>query len=499
MTESDSCLRRLAARWARAHRARAIIKVGAFALAGALLAIAVAGRVNAQIGPFQTTVAARPSLASETTVVLAPLGSIRLDTHDWPLTLQLRVDELGLDEARRIAGDPGLIEEELGDQVADDVASAILRLALWSALLAAAGGAIGALVARVDWRAAIGGTAAGAVLVLATGAGTALTFDTDAVSEPRYTGLLTLAPQAVGEVEEVIERFGEYRAQLSELVANVVTLYLAAEGLPTFDPADSTLRVLHVADLHLNPQAFDLMHQLVDRFDVSAIVDSGDITDWGTEPEAQFVAEIAGFDVPYVWVRGNHDSQGTQEAVAEQPNAVVLDDEAATVAGLRFWGIGDPRYTPDQTEQGPGDDHRDHADAFAPIVARQLDAAQPPPVDVAVVHDPRIAVDLGGQVPLVLAGHRHDTQEHRLGEDDETILLVEGSTGGAGLRGLQADEPQPLTASILYFHPETNRLLAYDRIALRGLGETGATIERHIIPVEDRDDNDTDENGDNDR
>src|SRR5690606_34340749 len=62
-----------------------------------------------------------------------------------------------------------------------------------------------------------------------------------------------------------------------------------------------------------------------------------------------------------------------------------------------------------------------------------------------------------------------------------TILLVEGSTGGAGLRGLQGAEPEPLAASILYFDAGTRHLVAYDRLTVKGLGETGATIQRHIV------------------
>ena len=130
-----------------------------------------------------------------------------------------------------------------------------------------------------------------------------------------------------------------------------------------------------------------------------------------------------------------------------------------------------------------------------------------------------MAAELGGLVPLVLAGHGHqprvDTIEPFTGEEadagdgdedgttttteattttvegeapEETLLLVEGSTGGGGLRALQGDEPLPLTASVLYFDPSTHQLLAYDRVRVSGLGGTGATIDRHIIgetPAED--------------
>jgi predicted MPP superfamily phosphohydrolase len=468
-------------RWGRRGR------IALFALAGAVLALALVGRVKAEIGPFDATVSARPSLASRTTVRLAPLGTIVLDTHDWPLALDLRADQIGLTEAKQIANHPEEVDR-LGDDVADDVHDALVRLAVRCTVVAVLGGLLGALAARASWRSGLAGATAGIVLVAAVGGGTAATFDANAVAEPRYTGLLTAAPAAVGDVKSIIERYGEYRAQLSELVGNVVTLYLAAEDLPTFEPSDDTIRVLHVSDVHLNPQAFDLMEQLIDQFGIDVIVDTGDLTDWGTEPEGRLVDEIGRLELPYVYVRGNHDSRRTQRAVADQPNAVVLDGDAKTVAGLRFWGIGDPRYTPNKDQPSGTDHEREAAAAFAPTVAAKLNrdelGTDQPDIDVALIHDARAGADLGGLVPLVLAGHTHKVGDARLGDDDETLVLTEGSTGGAGLRGLQGDEPHPLTASVLYFDPETKELIAYDQISVKGFGETGATIERHVIGAE---------------
>ena len=215
---------------------------------------------------------------------------------------------------------------------------------------------------------------------------------------------------------------------------------------------------------------------------MEAIVDTGDLTDWGTGTEELIVEEIGDLDVPYVYVRGNHDSTAIQRAVAQQPNAVVLDGDAAEVAGLRIWGIGDPRYTPNKEGGGDTDTERDEIEAFAPVASEALAADEPPPVDVTMVHDPRAAADMGGRVPLVLAGHTHKVGTERIGEYDETLVLTQGSTGGAGLRGLQGDEPKPLEASVLYFDAESRLLVAYDQVTVQGLGETGVTIERHVVP-----------------
>jgi predicted phosphodiesterase len=528
------------------------LRVVVFALAGATLAVLLFGRVAAKVGPFETTMSVRPSFSGNTIVQLAPLGSVRLDTHDWPVTFTMRVDQLGVADAEAIADNPARLER-LGDDAADQVRSAIISLAVRCAIVGLLGGVVGALAARVSWRTALGGAGVGALLVVSLGAGSWVTFRSEAVAEPRYTGLLTRAPTAVGNLETVLDRFGEYREQLSDLVDNMATLYLAGAELPTFQPeSDDLIRVLHVSDIHLNPQAFDMIDRLVDQFGVDVVADTGDITDWGSGPEAQFVSQVGRIDVPYVYVRGNHDSLATQAAVAAQDNSVVLDGGAENIAGLRFWGIGDPRFTPDKSEEVEGTE-QERALALAPEVVDGVEEDQPPAIDVVMVHDERMAADLGGVVPLVLAGHTHeptdtiieppdpeededadtsdgedadeDADDQDAGDEDadttggdganedadgtattdgddepeiETRLLVEGSTGGAGLRGLQGDDPEPLTATILYFDPDESALVAYDRLSVAWLEDAGATIQRHIVadrPGPDDEPTDTDTDG----
>ncbi len=467
----------------RLQRIAITLRTTVVALVGASLAIVVAGNVHAPIGPFDTTLSAGPALSGETLVRLAPLGTIEIDTHDSPIGLTLRVDELRLDEAERIAANPGVLES-LEDDIAADARRALERVALRCALVALIGGAVAGFAASPGLRSLVSGAATGAVLAGILGAATYATFDAEAVAEPTYSGLLTVAPTAVGDVEGIVEGFGQYQAQLTDLVGNVVTLYRAAQGLPTFAADDDTVRVLHVSDIHLNPQAFDVIELLVGQFDIDAVADTGDTTDWGTEPETRLLERVGDIGIPYVWVRGNHDSRATQRKIAEQPNAVVLDGDAETVAGIRFWGTADTRYTPNKDQESGKDVERARAEAAAAEVAAELAADRHPPIDVVMVHDPRMAIDLENEVPLVLAGHTHNAKEDSLGS---TRVLVEGSSGGAGLRGLQADDPEPLTATLLYFDPDTNELIAYDRITIDGLGETGVRIDRHVIDVDAED------------
>ncbi len=88
---------------------------------------------------------------------------------------------------------------------------------------------------------------------------------------------------------------------------------------------------------------------------------------------------------------------------------------------------------------------------------------------------------------MVLAGHRHQREVSDLEIPEgsrvpRTQLLVEGSTGGAGLRGLEADgDPLPLQLSVLYFGTD-RALQAYDEISVGGAGQTEVTLQRHLAP-----------------
>jgi predicted MPP superfamily phosphohydrolase len=457
--------------WARA-------RVLAFAVVGACVAIAVSARTTASVGPFDCAAVARPSLEGTTTIRLAPLGTIELDTHTAPVKIEVRVNELRPDEAERIATDPSVLESLEEDITAD--AEGILKGLAKRALVAAAiGGLIGALAARVRWWTVAAGLATGVLVAGVLVGATVVTFRAEAIGEPEYTGLLTVAPRAVGDVQALVEQFDDYRAQLTELVANVVTIYRAAEDLPSLDPGDDAIRVLHVSDLHNSPQGFDLVERLAEDFDVDVVIDTGDISDWGTAPETLLAERVGEVDAPYVFIRGNHDSRRTERAV-ERQGATVLDDESTEVAGLRIWGIGDPRFTPDQREDDAPETQRRVIAAHADEVDERVAAADPETIDIVAVHDPGSAAELEDDVPLALAGHRHQPAVDELGD---TLLLVEGSTGGAGLRGLQGEDPTPLTASVLYFDPDRDRLVAYDRITVEGFGGATVTIERSVVDL----------------
>jgi predicted MPP superfamily phosphohydrolase len=454
---------------------RAIVLV-AVAVIGAWLGLVLGGHTNAGIGPVETRMAVQPSLSGQTVVDVPPLGTLQIDSHDGPLRLSVTVQRIKEGNVRTISRDPAQLRV-LPDQVTHDLRHAV-TVAVLRGLLAAIAGSVllGALVFRRAGRALLAGAISLLVLV-ASGAIAAATWNPDAILEPRYTGLLSSAPSLIGTTQNIVTSFQNYRKELARLVTNVSQLYQATSHLPTYQPSAATIRVLDVSDIHDNPAAWNVMHSLVSEFHINVIIDSGDLTDHGSGPENAFADEIATFHIPYVFVKGNHDSMSTERTVARQPNAVVLTGSIATVDGLRIIGAGDPRFTPNLAVQVAGEQS---VIAMGRELAAAARRASPPP-DIAVVHDPAAAPPLAGTVKLVLAGHIHRRLTQQL--PGGTLLFVQGSTGGAGLRALQSTPPTPLDSAVLYFDRTTHQLQAWDDVTLAGLGGTEVQIQRHLVTV----------------
>ncbi|MEV6372355.1 metallophosphoesterase [Micromonospora musae] len=454
-------------------------------LAGVTLGVLAGGRVDTDIGPFQATLTLTPDTSGGTTVDIPPLGALLLDSHDGPTHLTVRLGALDQGRTEALIDDPASIQRASISAV-EDVRSGVMRLGLRtvaSAVLATL--LLAALVFRNVRRTAVAGALALGVTLSTLGAAAA-TLRPQAIEEPRYEGLLVNAPAIVGDARRIANDYSRYAEQLQRLVGNVSQLYTTVSALPVFEPAPESTRVLHVSDMHLNPTGWQLIRTVVEQFDIDVVIDTGDITDWGSEPEASFVGSIGVLRKPYVYIRGNHDSARTAAAVARQPNAIVLNNSITTVAGLTIAGIGDPRFTPDKNTSPAGSgltqQVADQVIGAGEQLAQTI-GGSPRPVNIALVHDPASAGPLSGTCPLVLAGHTHARQVSKLPEQPgrmPTQLLVEGSTGGAGLRGLEGEKPTPLSMSVLYF--DRDKLLqAYDDITVGGTGEAQVNLERHVI------------------
>ncbi|MFG2789219.1 metallophosphoesterase [Streptomyces sp. NPDC048419] len=457
--------------WLRALGLAAVVLLGAW------LGLLVVGNVRVPVGPMNTTMTLRPSLTGGTKINVSPLGALQLNSHHAPVRLDVNVDQLDPVRAQALVDHPERLSG-LQDEVAHDVEHGTRDLALRSAVAVVSGAtALGLAVYRRPRRAlAAGGTAL--ALLVASGASAYLTWNPESVLEPKYSGLLSSAPSLVGNARNIVTEFDVYQKELARLVTNVTKLYDVTSTLPAYQPDPSTVRVLHVSDIHLNPASWKIIASLVQQYKVNVIVDTGDTMDHGTAAENGFLDPVADLGAPYVWVRGNHDSDVTQRYLSRMKNVHVLDDgRAQTVAGLRFAGIGDPQFTPDRSNpQGADRSEQLAGDRLASALRDERAAGRP--VDVAMVHEPSAAREVDGDVPLVLCGHLHHEGDEILKYG--TRLRMEGSTGGSGLRALEHKYPAPIEASILYFDRSTRHLQAWDAIKLGGLGETTAEVTRHL-------------------
>jgi hypothetical protein len=453
-------------------------------LVGVSVGLLLGGQTHDDVGPFAAKFALTPSLSGGTEVQIPPLGSLDLASHGGPAHLTVRLDALDQKRALALATGPNGIGKVSRGAVGD-VQRGVIRLAFASTGAAVLGAmALSGLVFRNMRRVAICGGLA-LLTIVASGAVAVATFRAGSVEEPRYRGLLSNAPAIIGDARRIAKNYGQYSDELQRLVSNVSKLDGAMSQLPVLNPTPGTLRVLHISDLHNNPAAWPIISTLVKQYKLDMVLDTGDIGDWGTQPEASFVDSIGSLGVPYVFIRGNHDSGVTAAAVARQPNAIVLENQVRTVKGLTIAGIGDPEFTPDKATPPPGAAGHQQADveeASGETLAGTIKAAAGT-VKVAMVHEPASAGPLDGTVPLVLDGHLHARNVSvlaRLPGKPTTLQMIEGSTGGAGLRGLEGEAPTPLEMSVLYFDA-AHELQAYDEITLGGTGQTQVMIQRKLV------------------
>ncbi|WP_025274276.1 metallophosphoesterase family protein [Haloglycomyces albus] len=454
----------------------------AVAFASSALANSALGRVDAQIGPFDTTVSVRPDLDGGTKVGLSPLGNVYFDSHNGPLGVTVGLNTVNPQQAEILVNDPNGLNN-VSDDIAGEVKQAVMSAA-FTALAAslAVGLVLGGILFRRNSRALVTGLLAtaltGASLLNATSS-----LRPESIAEPGFDGVLVYAPGVVGDVESIPDNYDKQLDNLQKFVTNISGLYSAATRLPSEGIDDDSIRVLHVSDLHLNPLAWELISTIVDQFGIDVVADTGDISDYGSQQEAEFYTEqVTDVDAPYLWVKGNHDSTTTQAIMERYDNVTVLDDDITEVAGLTFAGAADPRFTPDKSAQ-PSDEYAKQMLLESSQRLRNLIDADGE-VDVAMVHEPAMAPPLAGSTPLVLAGHTHRRSVEDLGEN--TTLMICGSTGAAGLRNWESDEPMNMELDVLYFNPDSQGLRAYDSISVSARDQTDISLNRTVIPDDEQ-------------
>jgi predicted phosphodiesterase len=308
------------------------------------------------------------------------------------------------------------------------------------------------------------------------GTGTLLTltwtsFTTDAFREPAFTGSLERAPQLIRAIQEQNFTLTEARSRARGAAASL-SRALTLLGRPVGDPHSDTVAILHIGDIHSNPLGLEFARELAARFQVDAIVDTGDLTSFGEPIEARIGELVASTGVPYLFVAGNHDSPPIRDAIAALPNVVVLDGGVHDVGGVRIQGFADPAFT--AAGEVSNAEHGRAVRSFAREVGSAVGRDKP---DVLAVHHPSLADASLGKVPLVLAGHRHRQASRH---SRNTLVLEVGSSGATGLGSFLADIDFAYEAQVLYFRDGV--ATAYDYVRFRGLG-SDFQIQRRTLEL----------------
>nr|WP_245349613.1 metallophosphoesterase [Brachybacterium fresconis] len=457
------------------------------ALLGAIVGILLVPATRVDVGPLTASVHLRPSLSSQTVLLLPPVGEVAFDTHAAPVRIEARVQGVDIDKAEALFySDTGFTE--LTQTAPEALTAAAAKNAVLNALFAAAGAglAVGLTFRRARRALIAGGTTVAVVGVSVVV--TSVTFRPDALYQPKFDGLLSQAAYVADIGQATVADYQSYRDTLAQFVGQVSALYIAADSLPVGLSEENLVTVLHVSDIHDNPQAYDVIEQLHTQFAIDLVIDTGDIVSWGTPLEAEQLSVIGELDVPYVYISGNHDGATAAATIEAQPNALVLDNEVVEVDGLTIAGIGDPRFAADDDSDTTGwqaGKEAVEASGFqlGDTITAYDDEHPDAPVDLALIHDPTQPAGLEGRVPLVLSGHMHTSKVELDRDGSGTDWLTVGSTGGALASGgvapvLQGDSPLDLTARMLYFDRTSGQLVAYDDIVMGGLGLVSVSIQR---------------------
>ena len=440
-----------------------------------MLFIQLFSRLSFQYDSFSFTLRTSFTPSGGTTLNVPPVGQLFLKTHYTPWQFIFTLDAI----------DFSILEKQLDSIPAKDqwlgtlqreTLHAVLKLFILVIITGMTGAILTLLAFRIRpfskhfWYGILGALS----LILMFITTTALTYDPDAVDSPQYRGVLASAPWAMNLVTMGLDNIEIIGDNLKKISQDIPFLFKQAGQIGNIGDFQFDLAVLHVSDIHNNPAAFEFITELVNNFKIQLIIDTGDLTDYGTPLEAEIIDRIAKIKIPYIFLPGNHDSPLIIKRLKRVPFVKVLEKGVITVKGLTIAGQADPASASFNSDLASDEDLKKAAETLTKTVQN----AKTIP-DLLLAHNRKIAAELIGQVPLILHGHDH---QYRLTTESDTIINDAGTTGAAGLRGL-TEEGVPYSAAILYWKKGPSDALifkAVDSIKINGVAGK-LTIERHTF------------------
>lgn len=445
---------------------------------GMMLFISLFGQMTFSIEALQFRMSVEFTDRGLTRVEIPPLGVISAHTHITPVKIIVRLENIDFESLKEfISRSPE--QEKIIAGARKEIRQVLTIYVIKLLGLAALGGAFGMFLLRRKGiiplvKGAIGGLSLALVLL----AGTYFTFDTGEFQNPRYEGVLRAAPWMVNLAEEALGKIESLSRKMQVVATNLYDLYEQIDRLKPLQKTENDIRVLHVSDLHNNPAGIEFVQGVARLFDVHLIIDTGDISDYGTPLEALLLDRLKTIDRPYMFVPGNHDSPDIVNGIRQIPGVTLLDG-MTEFNGLHIMGFPDPASYSFSVIPPGMDDIPEYVDQIKEKLARATGN-----VNIVAVHNNRIAERLAGQAPVIIFGHNHLLA---IEEKENSILINAGTSGASGLRGLQSFK-SPYSVVLLHFRPVDGemKLVAADTINVKNLRQ-GFTLERKIFYRENED------------
>ncbi len=402
-------------------RLRVLVTVAVLAMVGYL-----GGMVTTNLWPittetdnFRASVQVTPS-PFQSSVVHAPTVFGDIDLHfDGPLPApgiqaRLQIKEeitdlftTGRVDVNELTPQPGEVRAAMEDGLRE------LAVKFLAGVLVTQAAVVGLYLmgrSRPPWQhpiIAIGTATALAVVVPAVGA----------VSTYRATNFVAYeATSLLGTVRSSSGMFTDIQGQAQRATPYVQNLLALSDALQNeFVPAETAAapgaRFLLISDMH-GMNYYPLVKQIVQDEQITAVIDSGDMLNFGRVTEGELAGmydAIADLGVPYIFVRGNHDALGPHDEallhrLAQIPNVILLEPTAgqyveADVDGVTVSGFNDWRYFAEVNEDF-GAQQQAAAERYA-----EATAGWPLP-DILVTHQPYALrpLDTGA---VKVNGHMH--------------------------------------------------------------------------------------------
>ena len=276
------------------------------------------------------------------------------------------------------------------------------------------------------------------------------TYRGDRVTTIRATSLLGTVRSNAGLLTDVQTR----AQQVSRYVTNVLALSQSLQDslVPPELAQEPAVRLLMVSDIH-GANQYPIIKSLIADEHIDAVVDAGDLVNFGTVQEAEaagIFTSISQLGVPYIFVKGNHDAtSATDRALLDRlariPNVVLLEPNAGqyqqvSIKGVTVGGFNDPRYY--------GDEDKDNDKKQEPRQKEFLEAYDGRSLpDMVVSHEPAAVKGIKTKGMLV-NGHLHTPEID--GNRVTVGTFTAGGIFGQRISDSTKDDAERVTASYFF-------------------------------------------------